>query len=145
MSSILTLSPLRRGPQYLGRINATKETFSLSRPFGYGTASGGGGGCSSFPVPSFSVRMFCLSSRIGRRSCTTSNGPTSGILILRQFINGNRSIFTSVMRTTKAEIIKVSESQEIARPKASKKEFKRLLGLAKNEKWTLTGEIYMIV
>jgi len=138
MSTFLALSPLRRGGYQVvkGKLG---NAFSRS-PLLLGV-------CKT-SESEFGLRMICLSSRIGRQFCS-NNGrrvferlPSSGISVCRQIMNETRNLFTSSLKRTKMEVKrKAGDSKAAVRPKPSKKEFKRLLGLAANEKWTLTGNL----
>lgn len=75
------------------------------------------------------------------------NGPNTSAMkscrggyVLRQFIIGKRKIYTTALKLKNDpsnQVVPVAKN--LPKTKVSKKEFSRLMSLAKSEKWTLTG------
>lgn len=67
---------------------------------------------------------------------------TGGGYVLTQFIVGKRKLFTSALKLVESNNnITISASKNLVKKTVPKKEFGRLLSLAKSEKWTLTGNL----
>ncbi|OXA59539.1 ATP-binding cassette sub-family B member 10, mitochondrial [Folsomia candida] len=71
---------------------------------------------------------------------------TGGGYVLTQFIVGKRKLFTSALKLVESNNnITISASKNLVKKTVPKKEFGRLLSLAKSEKWTLTGAITLLL